>query len=93
MKDGMVRPTSLSTPDNRIKSLMQHWNICSTYDCTLELFVGLPQGAAHAIPIAKNKEKVGGDDLTRYLTKLNACRSRDFSWSDDIIDSLTVAPP
>jgi hypothetical protein len=61
---------------------MHHENICG-YDCRLELFVGLPQDAARAIPAAKNKEKVGGDDLTCYVTELNARRSRDFSSTDD----------
>jgi hypothetical protein len=61
---------------------MHHENICG-YDCGLELFVGLPQDAARAIPTANNEEKVGGEDLTLYVTELNARRSRDFSSTDD----------
>jgi charged multivesicular body protein 1 len=41
-------------------------------DYGLEVSVGLPQAAAHAIPAAKEKEKVDEDDLTRRLAELKA---------------------
>jgi hypothetical protein len=41
-------------------------------DYGLEVFVGLPQATAHAIPAAKDKEKVDEYDLSRRLAELKA---------------------
>lgn len=68
MEGAMAGSTSLSTPETEVNSLMQQ--VADDYG--LEVSVGLPQAAAHAIPAAKDKEKVDEDDLTRRLAELKA---------------------
>ncbi|ONK78944.1 uncharacterized protein A4U43_C01F1280 [Asparagus officinalis] len=64
---GRCGVTSLSTPEGEVNSLMQQ--VADDYG--LEVSVGLPQAAAHAIP-AKEKEKVDEDDLSRRLAELKS---------------------
>ncbi|KAJ1260079.1 hypothetical protein BS78_10G204500 [Paspalum vaginatum] len=68
MEGAMAGSTSLSTPETEVNSLMQQ--VADDYG--LEVSVGLPQAAAHAIPAAKDKEKVDEDDLSRRLAELKA---------------------
>ncbi|KAG1327923.1 ESCRT-related protein CHMP1B [Cocos nucifera] len=67
MEGSMAGSTSLSTPEGEVNSLMQQ--VADDYG--LEVSVGLPQAAAHAIP-TKEKEKVDEDDLSRRLAELKA---------------------
>ncbi|KAJ1703611.1 hypothetical protein LUZ63_003390 [Rhynchospora breviuscula] len=67
MEGAMAGSTSLSTPETEVNSLMQQ--VADDYG--LEVSVGLPQAAAHAIP-AKEQEKVDEDDLSRRLAELKA---------------------
>ncbi|XP_074573669.1 ESCRT-related protein CHMP1-like [Curcuma longa] len=66
MEGAMAGSTSLSTPESEVNSLMQQ--VADDYG--LEVSVGLPQAASHAIPSAKEKEPVDEDDLSRRLTEL-----------------------
>lgn len=69
MEGSMAGSTSLSTPEGEVNSLMQQ--VADDYG--LEVTVGLPQAAAHAIPAKeKEKEKVDEDDLSRRLAELKA---------------------
>ncbi|KAL3824428.1 hypothetical protein ACJIZ3_020457 [Penstemon smallii] len=68
MESSMAGSTSLSTPEGDVNSLMQQ--VADDYG--LEVSVGLPQPAAHAISAPKNSEKVDEDDLTRRLAELKA---------------------
>ncbi|KAI3991773.1 hypothetical protein MKX01_038171 [Papaver californicum] len=67
MESSMAGSTSLSTPEGEVNSLMQQ--VADDYG--LEVSVGLPQPAAHAIPTATT-EKVDEDDLSRRLAELKA---------------------
>ncbi|KAL7140252.1 hypothetical protein ABFS83_09G109400 [Erythranthe nasuta] len=67
MESSMAGSTSLSTPESDVNSLMQQ--VADDYG--LEVSVGLPQAAAHAVSV-KNTEKVDEDDLTRRLAELKA---------------------
>ncbi|KAK9069727.1 hypothetical protein SSX86_010121 [Deinandra increscens subsp. villosa] len=67
MESSMAGSTSLSTPEGEVNSLMQQ--VADDYG--LEVSVGLPQPAAHAVP-TKNSEKVDEDDLSRRLAELKA---------------------
>ncbi|KAI3975299.1 hypothetical protein MKX01_033539 [Papaver californicum] len=67
MESSMAGSTSLSTPESDVNSLMQQ--VADDYG--LEVSVGLPQAAGHAIPSA-SMEKVGDDDLTRRLAELKS---------------------
>ncbi|KAG0474145.1 hypothetical protein HPP92_016002 [Vanilla planifolia] len=67
MEGAMAGSTSLSTPETEVNSLMQQ--VADDYG--LEVSVGLPQPAAHAIP-TKEKEKVDEDDLSGALPELKA---------------------
>ncbi|OAY78559.1 ESCRT-related protein CHMP1-like [Ananas comosus] len=67
MEGAMAGSTSLSTPEGEVNSLMQQ--VADDYG--LEVSVGLPQAAAHAVP-AKEAEKVDEDDLARRLAKLRS---------------------
>ncbi|KAJ8560098.1 hypothetical protein K7X08_004156 [Anisodus acutangulus] len=67
MESSMAGSTSLSTPEDQVGSLMQQ--VADDYG--LEVSVGLPQPAAHAIS-SKNEEKVHEDDLSRRLAELKA---------------------
>ncbi|KAG0474213.1 hypothetical protein HPP92_016070 [Vanilla planifolia] len=66
MEGAMAGSTSLY-PETEVNSLMQQ--VADDYG--LEVSVGLPQPAAHAIP-TKEKEKVDEDDLSRRLAELKA---------------------
>ncbi|KAK4760776.1 hypothetical protein SAY87_005669 [Trapa incisa] len=67
MESAMKGSTSLSTPEGEVNSLMQQ--VADDYG--LEVSVGLPQAAAHAIPTTSS-EKVDEDDLSRRLAELKA---------------------
>lgn len=67
MENSMAGTTSLSTPEADVNTLMQQ--VADDYG--LEVSVGLPQPAAHAIP-TKSSEKVEEDDLSRRLAELKA---------------------
>ncbi|KAI3802724.1 hypothetical protein L1987_30865 [Smallanthus sonchifolius] len=67
MESSMAGSTSLSTPESEVNSLMQQ----VTDDYGLEVYVGLPQPAAHAMPM-KSSEKVDEDDLSMRLAELKA---------------------
>ncbi|XP_010498146.1 PREDICTED: ESCRT-related protein CHMP1A-like [Camelina sativa] len=67
MENAMAGSTSLSTPEGEVNSLMQQ--VADDYG--LEVSVGLPQPAGHAIP-TKTEEKVEEDDLSRRLAELKA---------------------
>lgn len=67
MESSMAGSTSLSTPEDQVSSLMQQ--VADDYG--LEVSVGLPQAAGHAIP-SKEEEKVNEDDLSRRLAELKA---------------------
>ena len=67
MENAMAGSTSLSTPEGDVNNLMQQ--VADDYG--LEVSVGLPQPAGHAIPTA-TEEKVGEDDLSRRLAELKA---------------------
>ncbi|KAJ4884443.1 Uncharacterized protein Rs2_34536 [Raphanus sativus] len=67
MENAMAGSTSLSTPEGEVNSLMQQ--VADDYG--LEIYVGLPQPAGHAIPTA-TEEKVDEDDLSRRLAELKA---------------------
>ncbi|XP_021760025.1 ESCRT-related protein CHMP1A [Chenopodium quinoa] len=68
MESSMAGSTSLSTPETEVNSLMQQ--VADDYG--LEVSVGLPQAAGHAIADPKASEKVDEDDLTRRLAELKA---------------------
>ncbi|KAE8651298.1 hypothetical protein Csa_002473 [Cucumis sativus] len=67
MENAMAGSTSLSTPEGEVNSLMQQ--VADDYG--LEVSVGLPQPAAHAVP-ARETEKIDEDDLSRRLAELKA---------------------
>ncbi|KAF5199911.1 Charged multivesicular body protein [Thalictrum thalictroides] len=67
MESSMAGSTSLSTPEGDVNNLMQQ--VADDYG--LEVSVGLPQPAAHAIA-GKTTEKVDEDDLSRRLAELKA---------------------
>ncbi|XP_073100087.1 ESCRT-related protein CHMP1 [Elaeis guineensis] len=67
MEGAMAGSTSLSTPETEVNSLMQQ--VADDYG--LEVSVGLPQPAAHAIS-APATEKIDEDDLSRRLAELTA---------------------
>jgi charged multivesicular body protein 1 len=67
MESAMAGSTSLSTPEGEVNSLMQQ--VADDYG--LEVSVGLPQPAAHAVA-TKSQEKVDEDDLSRRLAELKA---------------------
>ncbi|KAI3759738.1 hypothetical protein L6452_07768 [Arctium lappa] len=67
MESSMAGSTSLSTPEGEVNSLMQQ--VADDYG--LEVSVGLPQPAGHAVA-TKNTEKVEEDDLSRRLADLKA---------------------
>ncbi|KAE9453462.1 hypothetical protein C3L33_14680, partial [Rhododendron williamsianum] len=67
MESSMAGSTSLSTPEGDVNSLMQQ--VADDYG--LEVSVGLPQPAAHAVAV-KSTEKVDEDDLSRRLAELKA---------------------
>ncbi|XP_024178669.1 ESCRT-related protein CHMP1A [Rosa chinensis] len=64
MESSMAGSTSLSTPEGEVNSLMQQ--VADDYG--LEVSVGLPQPAAHAVPT----KEAGEDDLSRRLAELKA---------------------
>ena len=68
MESSMAGSTSLSTPETEVNSLMQQ--VADDYG--LEVSVGLPQAAGHAIPAPKASEKADEDDLSRRLAELKA---------------------
>jgi len=68
MESSMAGSTSLSTPETEVNSLMQQ--VADDYG--LEVSVGLPQAAGHAIAAPKASEKVDEDDLSRRLAELKA---------------------
>uniref|UniRef100_A0A2N9F2J2 Uncharacterized protein n=1 Tax=Fagus sylvatica TaxID=28930 RepID=A0A2N9F2J2_FAGSY len=69
MESAMAGSTSLSTPEGEVNSLMQQ--VADDYG--LEVSVGLPQPAAHAVPTKESTtEKVDEDDLSRRLAELKA---------------------
>lgn len=65
MESAMAGSTSLSTPEGEVNSLMQQ--VADNYG--LEVSVGLPQPATHAVP-TKASEKVEEGDLSRRLAEL-----------------------
>ncbi|CAI9766122.1 unnamed protein product [Fraxinus pennsylvanica] len=67
MESSMAGSTSLSTPEGEVNSLMQQ--VADDYG--LEVSVGLPQPAAHAVSV-KNGEKAEEDNLSRRLEELKA---------------------
>ena len=67
MESAMAGSTSLSTPEAAVNGLMQQ--VADEHG--LEVSVGLPLAANHAIP-SKEEEKVDEDDLTRRLAELRA---------------------
>ncbi|CAH8252660.1 unnamed protein product [Arabidopsis lyrata] len=67
MENAMAGSSSLSTPEGEVNSLMQQ--VADDYG--LEVSVGLPQPAGHAIP-TNTEEKVEEDDLSRRLAELKA---------------------
>lgn len=67
MENAMAGSTSLSTPEGEVNSLMQQ--VADNYG--LEVSVGLPQPAAHAVS-TKSEEKVDEGDLSRRLAELKA---------------------
>ncbi|WVZ00297.1 hypothetical protein V8G54_026366 [Vigna mungo] len=71
MESAMAGSTSLSTPEGEVNSLMQQ--VADDYG--LEVSVGLPQPAAHAVP-TKEADKVDEDDLSRRLAELKARAER-----------------
>ncbi|CAL0324093.1 unnamed protein product [Lupinus luteus] len=69
MDSAMAGSTSISTPEVEVNSLMQQL----ADDYGLEVSVGLPQPAAHAVPAKEaDNEKVDEDGLSRRLTELKA---------------------
>lgn len=67
MESAMAGSTSLSTPEGEVNSLMQQ--VADDYG--LEVSVGLPQPAAHAVPTSQS-ETVDEDDLSRRLAELKS---------------------
>ncbi|KAE8657483.1 ESCRT-related protein CHMP1 [Hibiscus syriacus] len=67
VESAMAGSTSLSTQEGDVNSLMQQ--VADDYG--LEISVGLPQPATHAIP-TKTQEKVEEDGLSRRLEELKA---------------------
>uniref|UniRef100_A0A7N0UX93 Uncharacterized protein n=2 Tax=Kalanchoe fedtschenkoi TaxID=63787 RepID=A0A7N0UX93_KALFE len=68
MESSMAGSTSLSTPEGEVSSLM----LQVADDYGLEVSVGLPQPAGHAIATPAKAENVDEDDLTRRLAELKA---------------------
>lgn len=68
MESSMAGTTSLSTPETEVNSLMQQ--VADDYG--LEVSVGLPQAAGHAIATPSAGEKVEEDDLSKRLADLKA---------------------
>ncbi|XP_047314730.1 ESCRT-related protein CHMP1A-like [Impatiens glandulifera] len=67
MESSMAGSTSLSTPEGEVNALMQQ--VADDYG--LEVSVGLPQPAAHAVP-SRTQEKVEEDGLSKRLAELKA---------------------
>ncbi|KAK4754037.1 hypothetical protein SAY87_002141 [Trapa incisa] len=67
MESAMKGSTSLSTPDGEVNSLMQQ--VADDYG--LEVSVGLPQAATHAIPTA-SLEKMNEGDISPRLAELKS---------------------
>ncbi|MCO5603939.1 hypothetical protein L7F22_058095 [Adiantum nelumboides] len=67
VESAMAGSTSLSTPEDDVNSLMQQ--VADDYG--LEVSVGLPQPASHAVP-EKDTESVVEDDLSRRLADLKS---------------------
>lgn len=67
VESAMAGSTSLSTPEDDVNSLMQQ--VADDYG--LEVSVGLPQAASHAVP-EKDTESVVEDDLSRRLAELKS---------------------
>eukprot|EP00897_Mesotaenium_endlicherianum_P010464 jgi/Mesen1/9446/ME000626S08695 len=65
VENAMAGSTSLSTPEESVNSLMQQ--VADEHG--LEVSVGLPAAATHAVP-AKESEASAEDDLTRRLAEL-----------------------
>ncbi|KAJ7287946.1 hypothetical protein O6H91_18G017700 [Diphasiastrum complanatum] len=65
VENAMAGSTSLSTPEDQVNSLMQQ--VADDYG--LEVSVGLPQPASHAVP-AKQAAEVEEEDLNRRLAEL-----------------------
>lgn len=68
MENSIAGSTSLSTPEGEVNTLMQQ--VANDYG--LEVSVGVPQPAAHAIPTKSSEAKVDEDDLSRRLAELKA---------------------
>ncbi|KAK9091140.1 hypothetical protein Sjap_024317 [Stephania japonica] len=86
MESSMAGSTSLSTPEGDVNSLMQQ--VADDYG--LEVSVGLPQAAAHAIPV-KAPEKVDEDDLSRRLAELKArgkCEKEEKSEKPKVTEAI-----
>ncbi|KAK4765638.1 hypothetical protein SAY86_026728 [Trapa natans] len=67
MESAMKGSTSLSTPEGEVNSLMQQ--VADDYG--LEVSVGLPQAATHAIPTA-SLEKMNEGDISPRLAELKS---------------------
>ncbi|KAL6956798.1 Charged multivesicular body protein 1b [Sarracenia purpurea var. burkii] len=67
MESSMAGSTSLSTPEGEVNSLMQQ----VADDHGLEVSVGLPQPAAHAVAV-KTSDKVEEEGLSRRLADLKS---------------------
>ncbi|KAK4267353.1 hypothetical protein QN277_024140 [Acacia crassicarpa] len=68
MESSMAGTTSLSTPESEVNGLMQE--VADDYG--LEVAVGLPQAASHAVPSIKETEEVDHDYLSMRLAELRA---------------------
>lgn len=68
VENAMAGSTSLSTPEDEVNSLMQQ--VADDYG--LEVSVGLPQPASHAVPAAQEPEVSAEDDLSRRLAELKS---------------------
>ncbi|KAJ1423827.1 putative charged multivesicular body protein 1-like [Sesbania bispinosa] len=69
MESAMAGSTSLTNPKGEVNSLMQQ--VADDYG--LEVSVGLPQPAAHAVPLKdKDADKVDEDDLSKLEVKVSS---------------------
>ncbi|CAA7410040.1 unnamed protein product [Spirodela intermedia] len=69
MESSMAGSTSLSTPEGEVTNLMHQ----VADNCGLEVAIGLPQTAVHAVPsLVEEKAEVDEDDLSRRLAELKA---------------------
>ncbi|CAM6088635.1 unnamed protein product [Calypogeia fissa] len=68
IENAMAGSTSLSTPEDEVNSLMQQ--VADDYG--LEVSVGLPQAASHAVPPTQEPEVSAEDDLSRRLAELKS---------------------